>query len=266
MRILTFETGLLSGEFPFVRMGEGSRRLVILPGLADALQDVRTGAWKTAWFYRNFADFSVYLIGRKRGLPAGYAIRDMAADCARAIRECLGPADVMGISMGGFIAQELAAGFPQVVRRLILAGAAHRPGPNGPELGRRWIAWAREGRWPDICREFAALTFHGRRRPLYRFLIPFWVAVLGRRPAEPQDFIVSVEACLGHDAADRLSAIRSPALVVAGTQDGFFPESLIRETARLIPGATLRLLKDAGHGAFVEQRRLFERVVEEFLL
>lgn len=266
LRIPKFQTGLYLNEFPFVRIGERQRNLVVLPGLGDALQDVRVGAWRSAWFYRNLGrEHTVYLISRRRGLPAGCSIREMAADYARVIEECIGPADVMGISMGGYIAQDLAVEFPGCVHRLILAASARRPGPNGPALGRRWVAWAQEGRWPNICRELAGLTFNGFRRPLYDFLIPIWVGVLRRRPADPSDFIVSVEACLGHDAGDRLPAMQVPTLVIGGTKDGFFPESLIRETAGRIPNARLHLIEGAGHGVFIEQKRAFDKFVKEFI-
>ncbi|MFQ5915878.1 MAG: alpha/beta fold hydrolase [Nitrospinota bacterium] len=261
-----YESGLLLNEFPFVRIGEGPGKLVILPGLGDALQDVRTGAWRSAWFYRNLArEHSVYLISRRRGLPARYSIRDMAGDYARVLEGCIGCADVMGISMGGYIAQDLAIDFPRSIRRLILAASAQRPGPNGPELGPRWTAWAREKRWPMICRDLAALTFQGLRRPLYMLLLPFLAKIRRGNPPNPQDFVVSVEACLNHDASGRLAAIQAPTLVIAGAQDGFFPQSLIRETARRIPDARLCLIEGAGHGVFVERKRLFDRLIKEFI-
>ncbi len=85
------------------------------------------------------------------------------------------------------------------------------------------------------------------------------------KPASPSDYVVSMEACLGHDAADQLGAVRVPTLVVGGTQDELFPKALLRRTAQLIPEATLRLIEDTGHGAFHERKRVFDEAVKEFI-
>ncbi len=261
-----FETGLYLDEFPYLRIGRGAGKLVVLPGLGDGLQDVRKGPRRTAWFYRRYTrDFTVFLVSRRRGLHDGMTIGLMADDYARVMTECIGPASVMGISMGGLIAEDLAAECPHLVRRLVLAATAHRAGPNGEELGGRWIAWAREGRWPDVCRELAEVTFNGCRKGLYTRLLPLLVRCRGQKPANPADFATSVRACLTHDAAERLSSIQAPTLVIAGTRDGFFPEVLIREMAKHIPDVQVFLMEGTGHGLFVERKRRFDRIVAAFL-
>ena len=70
----------------YIRFGTGSRTLVILPGLGDALQTVKGTALPMAWMYRIFAkDFTVYAFSRKNALPERYSTRDMARDMAQAM-------------------------------------------------------------------------------------------------------------------------------------------------------------------------------------
>lgn len=134
-------------SFHICRIGWGAGKLVVLPGLGDGLQDVRKGPRRTAWFYRRYTrELTVFLISRRRGSHGGMTIGQMADDYVLVMAECIGPASVRGISMGGLIAEDLASEFPHLVRRLILAAMAHRPGPDAEELGGRWIAWAGEGR------------------------------------------------------------------------------------------------------------------------
>ena len=178
----------------------------------------------------------------------------MADDYARVMAECIGSASVKGISMGGLIAEDLASEFPHLVRCLVLAATAHRPDPDVEELGGRWIAWAGEGRWPDVC-----------RKRLYMRLLPLLVRCKGQTPANPTDFAASVRACLAHDAAERLSSIQASTLVIAGTRDGLFPEDLIREMAKQIPDVQVCLMEGTGHGLFVERKRGFDRIVTAFL-
>lgn len=260
------QSGHFVGELPFVRLGDGPRTLVIFPALGDAVRDVTALSWRLAWYYRGFTsdDDRVYLISRKRGLPAGYTTRQMAADYARAFEESIdGPADVVGLSMGGLIAQHFAADFPQHVRRLVIGVAAHRLGAEGERMVRRWSTLAQEQRWRELYSDNVALTYTGFRRSLYSILVRLMSERLLPKPASPSDYVVSMEACLGHDAADQLGAVRVPTLVVGGTQDELFPKALLRRTAQLIPEATLRLIEDTGHGAFHE--RVFDEAVKEFM-
>ena len=165
------QSGHFVSELPFVRLGDGPRTLVIFPALGDAVRNVTDLAWRLAWYYRSFADdHTVYLISRKRGLPAGYSTRQMAVDYAEVFERSIGgEADVVGLSMGGLIAQHFAADFPQYVRRLVIGVAAHRLGAEGERMVRRWIALAQQERWREIHADNVELMYTGIRRSLYGF-------------------------------------------------------------------------------------------------
>ncbi len=264
------EAGHLLGEVPFVRLGKGPRTLLIFPALGDAVQDVTELSWWLAWYYRRFAGdddgYTVYLLSRKRGLPSGYTTRQMAADYARVFEQSIGggPADVLGLSMGGLVAQHFAADFPQHVRHLVIGVAGHRLGVEGKQMVRRWTTLAQEERWRELYSESVALTYTGVRRRVYRFLVRLMSERLLPKPDSPSDYVVSAEACIEHEAADRLETIRAPTLVVGGVKDDLFPEPLLRQTAQLIPSAQLRLIEGTGHGAFAERKRTFDEAVEGF--
>ena len=120
---------------------------------------------------------------------------------------------------------------------------------------------ARNGRWARLYFEIAKATIVEYRRTFYQFLVP----LLRRDQPDPSEFLVSLEASLSHDGTDALGRILAPTLVIGGTKDRFFPEALMRETARRIPGATLSLIPGAGHGACEERRKIFARSVLEFM-
>ena len=88
------------------------------------------------------------------------------------------------------------------------------------------------------------------------------VRLLGRRmmrePADPSDYLETLDADLAHDATGVLPKISAPTLVVAGTHDFFYPEPILRETAERIPGATLRLYEGVGHAVSKTHKRRFE--------
>ena len=107
-------------EMDYIRFGTGERILVMLPGLGDGLRSVKGTALPMAMMYRVLAgDFTVYAFSRKNVLPGGYTTRDMARDQAEAMGQLgIGKADIFGVSMGGMIAQHLAADHPEKVNKL----------------------------------------------------------------------------------------------------------------------------------------------------
>ena len=119
----------------------------MLPGLGDGLKTVGGTALPMALIYRMFAkDFTVYMFSRRDCLPAGHSTRDMARDLKDAM-DALGieKADILGVSMGGMIAQWLAIDYPDRVGKLILTVTAARP--NGVLEGsiKEWMEQAKAG-------------------------------------------------------------------------------------------------------------------------
>jgi pimeloyl-ACP methyl ester carboxylesterase len=266
MAVPTTESGHLAGGLPFVRFGKGPRKLVVFPPINDALQDVTEGARFWRWYLRRFADdYTVYLVSRRRGLPSEYTTRDMAADYGEAFRESIGPAHVMGLSLGGLVAQHFAADHPEHVESLVIGVAARGLGLEGQEIVRRRIGLARVGRWRELHAEMVVSMYTGIRRPLYELLARLLGGAVVRNSSAREDFVVSAQAALDHDADDRLEAIAVRTLVVGGAQDRLFPASLQNDTAGRIPGATVRLIEGVGRGAFDERKRDFDASVKGFI-
>jgi pimeloyl-ACP methyl ester carboxylesterase len=262
MERLALEKGLLPGDLCYVRFGKGAHTVVVFPGLADAAWDVMSQKWDFPSQYRRLAEAStVYVISRRRGMPHGYSTRDMAADYACAFENEVGPADVVGISLGGYVAQHFAADYPTYVDRLVIACAAYRVSDEGRRTPERWLALAGQERWREFYQDISRVTLAEYHQTFTRFLVP----LLRTMPCNPADFLVSLEACLAHDSSESLDHIQAPTLVIGGTKDIFFPPSLLRETARRIPGAILELIPDAGHSAYELHKAEFEDAVLEFL-
>ena len=264
----TAQTGTFLGEFSYVRLGSGTQNLVILPGIT---LDNRPPGPFAAWSYRlgfgRFArDHAVYVINRRRGMPPGYTTQDMAADYARIIEGELGPSHVVGFSTGGEIAQYVALDHPDAVRSLALIVSASRLSDEGRRMCEHWQALTREGRWRELRSDMAASTVTGEtnKRLARAFMKVFGRFVLGA-PDDPSDFLTTLEADLGHDTTDRLPEISAPTLVVGGSEDPFYSESLLRETAAGIPGASLRVYEGVGHGVPKERKRQYESDVLAFL-
>jgi pimeloyl-ACP methyl ester carboxylesterase len=246
----------------YVRFGSGARALVILPGVGDGLKTVKGAAAAFALLYRRLArDFTVYMFSRRNDLPEHYTTREMAEDQARAMA-LLGikSAAVLGVSQGGMIAQWLAIDHAELVERLILTVTLARPNDTIRAAIATWTEQARRGDYRGIMLDTAERSYTPARlrlmRPLY--------AVLGSvgRPKSFRRFLTQAEACVTHDAWERLQEIQCPTLVIGGEEDRIASAEASRELAARIPGAQLVMLEGLGHGLYEEDPRFLERVAE----
>ena len=245
----------------YIRFGTGREILVILPGLGDGLRTVRGTALPMAWMYRSFAkDFTVFCISRKSELLPDHSTRDMARDLKEAM-EALGikKAHVLGVSMGGMIAQWLAIDHPEKVDRLVLTVTASRPNPVLTASIGKWSALARLG-------DHTALMDSNLRRiysPDYYRRNKWMIPLVGKltKPTSYDRFLIQAAACLDHDAFSRLPQIHVPTLVIGGEQDLALGPEASREIAHQIPGAQLNMYPQWGHGLYEEAPDFNQRVL-----
>jgi pimeloyl-ACP methyl ester carboxylesterase len=153
-----------------------------------------------------------------------------------------------------------------VVRSLALIVSASRLSEEGRQICERWVSLTREGRWQELRADMAsvAVTSETSKRLARAFMKVVGRIVLGA-PSDPSDFLITLEADLGHDTTGRLAEISAPTLIVGGSEDPFYSEGLLGETAEGIPDATLRVYEGVGHGVPKERKRRYENDVLAFL-
>ena len=248
----------------YIRFGTGRKNLILLPGLGDGLRTVKGTALPMALYYRSLAkDYTVYMISRKRQLSRGCSTRDIARDLKEAM-DVLGveTASLVGVSMGGMIAQHFAAEFPHRLEKLVLVVTCARPNPILLESLEEWEDCARAG-------DHTALMDSNLRRiyseDYYRknkWMVPITSTLT--KPKSYDRFLVMAQACRSHDAYDRLPQIPVPTLVIGGEQDHALGGEASRELACRIPGAQLKMYPRWGHGLY-EEAKDFLPVLAEFL-
>ncbi len=199
--------------------------------------------------------------------PAGdYRIADFAADTA-ALMDSLGivRAHVVGSSMGGAIAQELALAHPDRVRSLVLNGTYCRGDHFFREVIRSWQWSARKS---DNLREFLNVVnlWCFAPRIYNEGTMEEWLTAAAASPhAQSVDaFCRSADALIEHDTADRIGAIGVPTLVTVGELDLCLPQRFADELVARIPGATLRVIADQGHQPFQEGPQAYNALLAGF--
>lgn len=206
-------------------------------------------------------------VGKSTVPTPGYTIRDMAADTLGLMRRVgFERAHVIGASMGGYIAQELALMEPERIGALVLAGTvAHSD------------AWL-DNVW-TMTQRLAASEEQRESRVRLSLLLSFSPDFLSHpgildglvqygmdKPAHQtfEGLQGHIVACRSHDTRQRLGRIAAPTLVLAGEQDLLMPIARVRRLAEQIPDATFQILP-GGHSFMTESSDEFNQVVSAFL-
>jgi pimeloyl-ACP methyl ester carboxylesterase len=185
----------------------------------------------------------------------------------------LGRVDMVGNSMGGYVAAEVAIQFPDRIDQLILVSAAGITSASiahGPIVTMGRVATAVATYGAARHREIAS-------RPLSRHLA---LALVARYPSllKPDlayegffkgtgkpGFDDALRASLEYDFRDRLPEIRQPTLIVWGEKDSIIPVKDAHEFERLIPDSRKLVMRDTGHIPMAERPRTFNDVMMDFL-
>jgi pimeloyl-ACP methyl ester carboxylesterase len=188
-------------------------------------------------------------------------------DALRRLIEHLGgtPVVLVGHSMGGFVAQEACARFPQLVRALVLAFTSPAFGGAGGDFQREFIA-ARIGPL-DAGRtmaDIAARLMPGMRGTVSKpGGLQHAERVMAGVPAAT--YRKAVALLTTFDRRALLPTITVPALLVAGAEDRTAPAAVMQRMAQKIPGAEFALLAGCGHLGPMDQPDEFNHVLEDFL-
>ena len=206
--------------------------------------------------------------GRTSAPDEPYSMRQMADDAA-ALMDALGieKAHVLGVSMGGMIAQELAINHPERVDKLVLActrakpTGARRLAAEVQRVTRLSELGPREREAHGMPWGMTATFMQDQRRVDERIEL----AAKDPYPMRPHAYIRQLEATMAHDTLDRLPQIRAETLVLVGAEDILTPPWESEALVKRIPNATLRVLPRGGHGFSAEYPADFNKAVVDFL-
>jgi 3-oxoadipate enol-lactonase len=245
--------------------GEGEPLLCVMGLSADHL------AWALqvpAWSQRfRTVIFDNRDVGQSFYAAGAYEVRDMAADTlALADALELDSFHLLGMSLGGAIAQEVALGAPERVRTLTLVVTYAGGGAWGRERARLWAA--------DVMRK--SHEEHVDTLLLYTLSEDFYrnsegvqfirnLVLSNPHPQAPEAFVRQLEAGGRHETRDRLGSLSMPVHVIGAERDTLVPVWKSREIAELVPGAKLTIVPGAPHGLNLERAEELNQLVLDFI-
>ena len=196
-----------------------------------------------------------------------YSIREMAADTL-GLMDAIGvsSAHIVGLSMGGMIAQEMAISSPARVSSLTLVCTSAAVEPEMAGILRAWKAGRPHCDAVDFVLMLSSWLFTHRFYQHAEAVQGFLNLVRSNPfPQSVAGFIRQCDAILSHDIRDRVSRITAPTRVVVGTEDTLTPAYYSRWLAERIPRAQLTEVPNAAHLLSLETPDAFNRVLLEFL-
>ena len=249
-------------EMDYIRFGSGKKTFVIIPGLSIhsvmGLEDMIADA------YKDFAkDYTVYVFDRARNIKAGYTVREMAADTAKAM-EALGieNANVFGASQGGMIAMYLAIDHPKLVHKMILGSTLAKPNETFNEAAGEWNRLAKERNETALVERFVDRVFsEGTLKDYREALIKM---NMGITKEEFRRIAILTEACKNFNCYEELSKIKCPTLVIGSRGDRVVTAEGSEEIAEAL-SCEIYLYEDIfGHGVYDEAPDYKQRCLDFF--
>lgn len=258
---------LTETELVYEIHGEGEP-LVLIPGFAS-------GAWSWEWQLNELGKVFKVITFDPRGVAASVlkngakvSIDKLADDIAGLLRELEMPAaHILGISFGGFVAQEFALAFPQHVKKLVLVSTSFG-GPNHvmPSMEVLTSFTSTEGlNSPDRIRKYITTAFMPEFVRDHADVVERFCTLREANAVPEEVYRQQLAAAMGFDAETRVADIKSETLVLTGGSDTVVPAKNSENLAKTIPNAMLRMIDGAGHMAFVENAEEFNFIVRDFL-
>jgi pimeloyl-ACP methyl ester carboxylesterase len=233
-----------------------------------------------AWFFQTRAFKKHYQvivfdnrgIGKTQRSPAPYTVKTLADDAVGLLNHLgIDKAHILGMSLGGMVAQELAINYPEKVEKLVLVctttgddeitnvhpdmlkALGLEEGDAQPDL-----------RSLDFRQTTTAIVSLAFNKRLYRLinvpLVKLYMKLINMEGLKQQ-----LEAVTGHSTGDRIHGIKAPTLVLTGNEDRLISPISSENIAGKIPDARLIKLEGGSHAFFMEMRKEFNREVLDFL-
>jgi len=250
--------------------GQGEA-LVLIPGL---------GAGHTAWFcqlsafkkHHKVITFDPRSIGRSDRPKQPYSFKALADDVVGLMDQLgISRAHILGQSLGGLVAQEVAIDYPDRVLKLLLVSSIVAGGDTNPTNPALMETLGYRGEDKDIDfskvntrKTMTVLIELSFSRRLYRTAMQ----ALSRFFVKPEMFdglSDQLRAISGHNTVDRLHLIKAQTLVITGAEDRIVSPHSSEVLAGRIPNAKLVMVKGGSHGFNVEMTSRFNREVLDFL-
>jgi len=205
--------------------------------------------------------------GRSSAPDYPYTTRHFADDTV-GLLDAVGvtePAHVIGRSMGGAIAQEIALGHPHRVRSMIIAASFGKLDRYGHQILESIDEVVKAQGYGPAAKIQSLFFFPPAYFNEHQEQMETFEVALADTDRPIHGYTNSTHACLTHDALDRLPQVQCPTLVLAGGQDVLCAVGASRQIADRVPGCELKIYEEASHFFLIQCFEESMQDIEDFL-
>jgi pimeloyl-ACP methyl ester carboxylesterase len=260
--------GVAGTELHYERAG-GGEPLLLIQGMSGTQM-----SWGEPFLSELEASFECVSfdnrgVGRSAAVADPFTIAEMAADAVGLLDALeIQSAHVLGISMGGMVAQELALAHPDRLRSLTL-GCTYAGGPGSQLMDPADFAALAEAMGSGVQDRIFRAMFELNLSPGFRAeqsRYADFTAMAAALPVPQRTIQLQLQAIAAHDTHARLPDLATPTLVVHGSVDRVLGAPNGAQIDSLLPNSRLELLEDVGHMFWWEQPRRSAELVREHAL
>lgn len=243
--------------------------IVLIPGFAS-------GIWSWRRHFNALSSKFQVIVFDPRGIAQSAADKNIPvtiesiADEVAALLEALfiDRSHILGISFGGFVAQEFALKYPEKLNKLLLASTSFGGVHHVPAAFEVLSAFApsKDLNSQERIRKGLTISFTSAFVEENPNLVEEFCRLREINPVPENVYLQQLQSATAFDAESRLSQIMAETLVLSGDSDNVVPLQNSVNLARQIPNARLEIIKNGGHMAFYERSDEFNAIVTRFLL
>ncbi len=256
-----------AGDIYYQTTGNGPQTLVLINGVGDDLDGwvnqvddfVRAGLRVVSFDNRG--------VGRSSQPPGPYTSRQMAADLRTVVAELDLPRfHLLGVSMGGAIAQEYAVAYPDDLASLVLANTFAVADPFTAAAFATWVTVAEAAGMAVMMEQQAPWIYSPAFYQRYPERVAELIAAAQQSTQPPAAFAAQMAALTGHDCTGRIGSVRVPTLVLVAEDDIIIRPQLSRQLFEALgAGIGTWAVVPGGHAAFWENPAPWNQAVIDFV-
>ena len=242
-----------------IKFGEGDKNLVVVAGAS--VTGIEGQGAVLAKAYELFSrKYTVYVLERKKDMPVGYHVTDMADDIYRVLRELgVDNADFIGASQGGCICIDLALEHPEMVNKLVLISSFCRSTPLMKANGLKWLELAKLRDIVKLNRFVNDVVYSKQMLEKVKDQLP--VLESKGTDEDMERFEIIAKACTNVDFSGDIDMIRCPLFVIGDMNDKTVGPEGTQEIADLT-GCKMFMYDEYGHAVYDEAPDIKQKIYD----
>ena len=249
-------------KMDYITFGKGRKSLIMIQGLNT--NGIKGSSVFLAFMYRIFLkDYKIYMFDRRIDLDENITVKDLAKDIEIVMDFLkIKNADILGVSQGGMIAQNIAIDRPDLVHKLVLAVTLSKNNTTVKNVINNWIDMVEHNNMKKLVLDMSLKMYSDSYVKKY---LPFMnILTVLQKPKDINRFKILAKSCLSCNTFDDLEKIKCPVFVIGGSKDKITTGEASVEIAKKL-NCKIHMYEDLGHAAYEEAEDFNKKIYDFFM-